>query len=127
VFNPSAPSYHNQTIQVAYQNNEQEKRRQYERRVIEIEHGSFTPLVIPTTGGMSPSANIFYKRLASKISSKYLTNYSETMRAIRCLLAYSRIHSEVLSLRGTQSTTSRPAKLDLKDTFIDMIISQGHI
>ena len=127
VFNPSAPSYHNQTIQAAYRKNEKEKRRQYERRVIDIEHGSFTPLVMSITGGMGPSASIFYKRLAAMISSKCSSTYSETMRMIRCKLAFSLIDSAVLCLRGARSTTSRPAKLDLKDTPIDMIIREGRL
>ena len=32
---------------------EQEKKRQYNRRVMEVEHGSFTPLVFTTTGDES--------------------------------------------------------------------------
>ena len=31
---------------------EREKRRQYEQRVGEVEHGHFTPLVFTATGGM---------------------------------------------------------------------------
>ena len=44
VFNPFAPSHANQTIQSTCRKNEKDKRRQYEKLVIEIEHGSFTTL-----------------------------------------------------------------------------------
>ena len=73
VFNPFAPSHANQTIQSTYRKNEKEKRRQYEneKRITNIEHGSVTPLVMSATGGMGPSAGVFYKRLARMISQKH--------------------------------------------------------
>ena len=37
---------------------------QYEERVREIEHGSFSPLVFSTAGGMGPIATTVYKRIA---------------------------------------------------------------
>ena len=43
VFNPGAPSNH--PFKSAYRRHEREKRRQYEQRVREVEHGHFTPLV----------------------------------------------------------------------------------
>ena len=63
------------------------KRREvhiYEKRVVRVEHGSFIPIVLSSTGGMGPSATIFYKRLASLITSKhaYAASYSATMRMI---------------------------------------------
>ena len=48
VFNPGAPSNH--LFMSAYCSHEREKRRQYEQRVREIEHGHFSPLVFTTTG-----------------------------------------------------------------------------
>ena len=43
------------------------KRRGYKQRIIEIEQGSFTPVIFSTSGGMGKSAEIFYRRLASMI------------------------------------------------------------
>ena len=53
-----------------YRRFEQEKQRKYEQRIREIEMGSFTPLVFSTCGGMGRAANVFFKRLASLVSSK---------------------------------------------------------
>ena len=39
-----------------YRKHEKEKRREYERRVIIVEHGTFCPLVLSTRGGWGPSA-----------------------------------------------------------------------
>ena len=64
VFNPSAPLIQQPQMSATYRKHEKEKRRHYERRVNKVEQSSFTPLVFSTTGGMGPSALIFYRRLA---------------------------------------------------------------
>ncbi len=68
VFNPYAPCYRNSTQTQCYRKNELEKKRCYEERIREIEHGSFTPLVLSAAGGVGPAATIVYKR--SLISEK---------------------------------------------------------
>ena len=61
VFNPHAPSNRHSNC---YRKHELEKKRQYEQRVREVEHASFTPLVLSATGGIANQATVFYKRLA---------------------------------------------------------------
>ena len=56
VFNPFAQSYTNSSLSKCYRKHELEKKREYEERVREIEHGSFSPLVFSTAGGMGPIA-----------------------------------------------------------------------
>ena len=51
----------NHPFKPAYRRHEREKRRQYEQRVREVEHGHFTPLVFTTTGGMGDAAGQVYK------------------------------------------------------------------
>ena len=61
-----------------YCRHEREKRRQYEQRVREVEHGHFTPLVFTTTGGMGDAAGQVYKRLANlltELCSGYVGDY----------------------------------------------------
>ena len=45
-----------------------EKKRAYDQRVREIEHGSFSPLVFSATGGMGTIVSVVYKRLATMIA-----------------------------------------------------------
>eukprot|EP00117_Sycon_ciliatum_P034041 scpid102285/ scgid26069/ len=45
VFNPFPPSNRSSSLARCYQRHEREKRRRYEQRVKEIEHGGFVPLV----------------------------------------------------------------------------------
>ena len=62
-FNPNAPSYCSQDLHHLYRKHEQEKKREYNGRVLEIENGVFTPLVFSTSGGIGRDSTVFYKRL----------------------------------------------------------------
>ena len=79
VFNPSAPLHQSTSIHALFRRQEKEKRREYEQRVLEIERGSFAPLIFSTSGGMGPTASVVYKRLASLIAAKRKAPYSRTM------------------------------------------------
>ena len=68
VFNPHAPSNRHTSPTACYKEHEKEKRRAYNQRVREIEHGTFTPLVFAVTEGMGPAAQVFYRTLATLIS-----------------------------------------------------------
>ena len=50
VFNPYAPSYRHTPLPTLYRQQENMKKRAYEQRVLEVEHASFTPLVMSLTG-----------------------------------------------------------------------------
>ena len=76
VFNPLAPSNCRSALNSTYRQHESLKRRSYEQRVREIEHGSFTPLVFSATGGMAPAASIVYKRLDSLLADKRKQEYT---------------------------------------------------
>ena len=67
VFNPLAPSNCRSSLTATYRRHENIKKRSYEQRIREVEHGSFTPLVFSASGGMAPAATITFKRLASLI------------------------------------------------------------
>ena len=54
IFHPNATSNRSKTLPQLYQAHENEKKRTYNQRIIEVEHASFTPLVFSTSGGESP-------------------------------------------------------------------------
>ena len=62
VFNPLAPSNSSSSISATYKKHEREKKREYSAHVREIEHGSFTPLVLSSTGGMGHEAKVFFTK-----------------------------------------------------------------
>ena len=54
ISNPNAPSNRSLTLTAVYSKNEKEKMKAYGDRVLQVEKGSFVPLVYTTTGGMGP-------------------------------------------------------------------------
>ena len=127
VFNPLAPSYRNQTLTSCYRRNEQEKRRAYDQRVREIEHGSFTPLVFSASGGMGPAARVFYKKLASMSATKHNKPYSKTLSWMRCRISFSLLRSAVMCLRGSHSSRGRPALPAVGEGDIELALIEGRV
>ena len=83
VLHPGAMSNENKTLEKMYSDHEKEKKRLYNSRVIEVEHGKFTPLVFSTTGGMSRECTFFLKKLSEKLSQKSNQKYSDTISYVR--------------------------------------------
>ena len=100
VFNPFVPSNRNLTLPSVYRKHEQEKRRKYERRVLEVEHSSFVPIVFSTTGGEGKASSALFARIASKLSDKRNEPFSVTMAFVRTKLSFSLVRAMVASLRG---------------------------
>lgn len=107
IFNPHAPS--NRSTR-CYRKHENEKKRQYEQRVREIEHSSFTPLVMSATGGLAGEATVFYKRLASCLSIKWDQPYNLTLAWLRCRLNFSLLRSAIQCIRGARSTIGHASR-----------------
>ena len=53
-----------------FKEQEKEKKRKYQQRVLDVEMASFTSLVAGTNGGMGVECNCFVKHLAEKLSEK---------------------------------------------------------
>ena len=67
VFNPHVRSnrFSSSSLASVYSRHEQEKRRAYEKRVREVEHASFLPLVFSTTGGCGKAPSAFFSARGS--------------------------------------------------------------
>ena len=103
VFNPFAPSYRRQKLPNIFNNNEKEKKRHYGRRVIEIEHGSFTPFVSTPYGGCGREAEKFLSELSRKIANKRDMHQSVVMQWIRSVLSFTLLRSAILCVRGSRN------------------------
>eukprot|EP00116_Pleurobrachia_bachei_P009017 sb/3469279/ len=95
VFNSFAPTYNRQSVEDTFRRQEQEKIRNYNDRVVQVEKATFTPLVFSTTGLMGPKAEVFYKKAASKLSEKTGHTYNDSIRLSFCLLK-----TVLISIRG---------------------------
>ena len=88
VFNPFAPSNAASSLSACYKKHENSKKRAYGQRIREIEHASFTLVVMSATGGLAHEATCFYKRLASLSSNKWGDEYSIVMGWLWCPLSF---------------------------------------
>ena len=80
---------------------------EYGRRVREIEHASFTPLVFTTGGGMAPEAMVFFKRLASLLSEKRSESFACVLGWMRCTISVLFLRSALMCKRGTRTKTKK--------------------
>ena len=103
VCHPNADSYRDLTPKQIYKKHENEKKRQYAERVMEIEQGTFTPLVFTTTGGMADECAKYHSRLAELIANKKGESYSSTISWIRAEVSFAIVRSVILCLRGSKS------------------------
>ena len=74
------------TTKQIYRQHESEKTRMHASRVLEVEQGSFTPMVFTATGGMADECKTYHNRLAELLSNKKGEDYSNTISWIRVSL-----------------------------------------
>ena len=110
VLNPNAMSNANKPLQTMYKHHENEKKRFYNYRILEIEHASFTPLVFSTTGGMSPECETFFKRVAVLLSKKLNQRYSDVITYIRRRIRFELLKTTIISIRGHRGRSFRNPK-----------------
>ena len=123
VFNPLAPSNCHFKPNSCYRHHENIKKRAYEERCLEVEHASFTPLVMSVTGGLGKIATVTYKRLASRLSTKWDQPYSRVMGWLRCKLSFSLLRSAIFCIRGSRSSCGHPTSPT--STSIDLVACES--
>ena len=67
--------YQSKTTSEVFKEQEEERKRKYQQRVLHVEMGSFTPLLFGTNGGMGNECERFLKQLADKIAQKETEPY----------------------------------------------------
>ena len=120
-----AKSYLNQPLATTYNSLEKSKKAKYNERILNVEHGTFTPLVISCFGGMGTEALRFYNRLGVKIAEKRDDYVSVTISLIRTKLSFSLLRSSLLCIRGSRS--HKVEGMPFKDHDVALAVSQAHI
>ena len=123
VCHPNAESYEDLERQQIYRTHKNEKKRLYSRRVLDIEHGTFTPLVFTTTGGMGKECLRYHSRLAELIAIKKGEQYAKTMSWVRSRISFALLRSALVCLRGSRTGIQR----DIKNADIDIETEEGAI
>ena len=80
---------------------EQDKNRNYNRRIMNVEHGTFTQLVFSVTAGEGTETSTFRRHLASKIALKKDERYEDVVDFVRCKLSFLILRSVLTCIRGS--------------------------
>ena len=86
----------------AYQLNEKEKKKNYNERILEVEHGSFMPIVMSAYRGIGKEANKFYNCLAELLAEKKNQQLLVMTSWIRRKLIFILINSIYMCIRGSR-------------------------
>ena len=121
VVHPNAPSYINKPIKKIYETHEKEKKRAYNERVIQVEKGSFTPIVVSTFGGMGAEAERYHKRIATLISEKRNERYSDVLNYLRTRLRFSILRSVLTAVRGVRGKSSKETTTPISEISYNLI------
>ena len=97
---PLTPTNSAISLDTALKRHEDEKKRCYNERVLEVEQSCFSPLVFSVTGALGNEAEKFYRNLARLLADKTKQAYADTIRYIRQRLSFTLLRTTIISLRG---------------------------
>ena len=106
-----------------FKKHEAEKKREYNQRVMDIEHGTFTLLVFGTNGGFGLESQMFIKRLAENIAAKQQEDYAKVITWIRTRLSFEILRSALLCVRGSR----RPWHRSCQSSDFGLLVSEAEI
>ena len=86
-----------------FKEQEEEKKRKYQQRVLDVEMGLFTPLVFGTNGGMGNECQRFLKHLADKIAQKDAEPYHIVITWLRTQISFELLRSVHACVRGSRT------------------------
>ena len=117
VFNPLARCHLHHSLPAVHKKNENEKKREHNQRILQVEHGSFTPFVFLCFGGMSREYSRFFSHTAERLANRRKEPKSKISLWIKARLNFALIRSMLLCLRGTRkpSNVDNISEIDLCD------------
>ena len=95
--------YQSKTTSEVFKEQEEEKKRKYQQRVLDVEMGSFTPLVFGTNGGMGNERQRFLKQLTDKIAQKDTEPYHIVIAWLRTQISFELLRSVHTCVTGSRT------------------------
>ena len=93
--------------------NEQERNRAYNKRILKIDHGTFTLLVFSVNDSMGRECQKFYSQLAQIISEKRDLPQSISSNWIRTRVCFGLLKSSQLCLRGSRTVCRKTVTFEI--------------
>ena len=100
VFDPNANWYEGKTLRQCYITSEMKKKRKYNKRILQVENGSFVQLVFSVNDRMRKEASKCYSRNAEKLAEKRNEPYSVMMPWIRSKV-FAVMKAIIMCIRGS--------------------------
>lgn len=100
-----------------FKSHEANKKREYLQRVMDIEHGVFTPLVFGTNGGMGKEFQMFIKHLSTTLAEKNNKSYADTCTWIRTRVSIEILKFAITYVRGSRVPFRKTTTTTTSDDF----------
>ena len=114
VTHPKASLLSRSEVASQLRNHENMKRRTYLQRIVDVERGSFTPLVFTTNGQCGRECSAFIKALVQRLVQKNADLvYSRVMNRLRSKLSFALLRWQITCLRGSRPSYRRNKSGDL--------------
>ena len=91
----------------------------YNERILQIEHGTCTPLDFSISGSMGRECHTFYSKVCDLLSEKRDLPKSITMNWIRIKICFALLKSSLLCLRGSRTVCRKVAEFET-----DVVVSE---
>ena len=102
---------------------EEEKKRKYLQRIIDVEHGHFSPLIFGTNGGIGKECELFLKKLANALSKRQDESYSNVMTWLRTKLSFEILKSVHVCIRGSRAPFKKSKNEEARDPVEDCALN----
>ena len=89
------------TSEKIFTKHEREKKRQYNNRIMNVEHSTFTPFVFSVNGGMAKKFLKIHKFVAGKIANKSGCRYEKVLSIIKCILSLLILRASLMCVKGS--------------------------
>jgi hypothetical protein len=119
----NSESQKHQSTSKIFRSHEMAKKREYMQRVLDVENGSFTPLVFGTNGGLGEECERFLSTLATKIAEKDDESYAQTITWIRTRLSFEILRAAITCVRGSRVPFRKNNDNEIRD--FDLMNIQG--
>ena len=100
ITNTNSESPRHLTSEKIFTKHEREKKSQCNKRITNVEHGTFTPLMSSVNGRMANEYLKFHKFVAEKIANKSGCRYEKVLLIIKCKLSFLILCASLMCGRG---------------------------
>ena len=121
----NAESQRDLPTDVIFHRHQQEKKRSYNQRCIEVENGTFTPLVFGTNRGVGSKCSMFLATLTEKLSVVRGEDVNVTMEWLRAKLSFEVLKSALLCVRGSKNAWYKKDEVKISKDFGLSVVEAG--